>query len=264
MSRAVIFFILFLYSLPLFSRTVIVSDIDDTIKKANSMGKVAGMYHFLRAKPYLEMRDIFQNINEYYSSADRDGVAFYYVSAASKKLFKAKPWLLKYKFPMGPAILKAEKEDTYDYKYRIIKNILNEEMAKFSDVKFLFFGDNAKYDQKVYSDLRNELKLNDAEIFIRDVKANATYFTQEIPTVKLPNVNYFFSEIELLNEFNFLDNLVVLNIRNQYEEQKLIPLYTFTTLTNRLVDMCKNHLHSCQHNAKKMAHTFWNDYYTRY
>ena len=47
-----------IFSVMFFSKTIIISDIDDTIKNANSAGKFpAVMYHFLKKVTYFEMRD---------------------------------------------------------------------------------------------------------------------------------------------------------------------------------------------------------------
>ncbi|MDO9183902.1 MAG: hypothetical protein Q7U04_15915, partial [Bacteriovorax sp.] len=154
---------LFLYSLQIFSKTIIISDIDDTLKKANSVGKIQEeAFHFFKKIPYIEMRDLFNEI-KIFENNKSETTAFYYVSAAYKITFDAQEWLHKYNFPIGRSNLRAlkNKESTYDYKHAVIKNILLEEMKTIDsdngeELHVLMFGDNASADARVYNDLSKE------------------------------------------------------------------------------------------------------------
>ncbi|MDD4973489.1 MAG: hypothetical protein PHY93_04020, partial [Bacteriovorax sp.] len=82
LGLSVLVLCLFSYSFQAFSKTIVISDIDDTLKKANSMGKAQGQaYHFLKKIPYIEMRDLFNEIKNN-EKAKSETIAFYYVSAA--------------------------------------------------------------------------------------------------------------------------------------------------------------------------------------
>lgn len=269
--------LLFSYSASVFSKTILITDIDDTIKKANSMGGVGGVYHFLRKKPYLETRDLFNEIKN--DEASRGHViSYYYVSAAPSFTFDANEWIEKNNFPQGPAFLKTRENggETYAYKYRTIKNIIEKELKKDSDLKVIFFGDNSQHDATVYYDLNREMNLG-GEIFIRDVSTEATYFSSTLPIVRLPGVNYFFSEMELINHPSFLfmsTNLKDL-ITKQYKKSDLVPPYTLDTLSDRLKDICLGQGKSmapnpneyrnreCKIQAKIDAQKYWQDYYSR-
>ena len=53
------------------ARVVVISDFDDTIKQANSKGSfLASSYHFLRKKPYLQMRDLFKELKKHYGRVE--------------------------------------------------------------------------------------------------------------------------------------------------------------------------------------------------
>ncbi|MDO9182502.1 MAG: hypothetical protein Q7U04_08835, partial [Bacteriovorax sp.] len=99
------------------------------------------------------------------------------------------------------------------------------------------------------------------EIYIRDVRAEATFFDSTLPVVKIPGIKYYFSEVELfLNpEFNFLSNDLIIKTYKNYHERKLIPTYTFTTLTRRLESLYGN-----KSEAKFKALNFWADYHLRF
>ena len=96
MLKIILSFCLFSYSLQLFAKTVVISDIDDTLKKANSMGKAPEqIYHFLKKVPYLEMRDLFNEIKTN-ARAENEAIEFYYVSAAQRLTFNPDKWINKH------------------------------------------------------------------------------------------------------------------------------------------------------------------------
>lgn len=264
-KRILVVFCLFLYSLPSFSRTVVISDIDDTLKKSNSVGKpMEQAYHFLRKIPYFEMRDLF---NEMKAEARKknDGIRFYYVSAAYNITFNAQAWISKHHFPAGESFLKTSetKAPTYEFKYKTVKALIEKEMTKLTagePLKVYMFGDNAQVDHVVYSDIKRDMKL-DAEIYIRDVRTEATYFDSTLPVKKHPGVQYYFSEVELfsLPTMSFVSNDLRLRTMNSYKKRELIPEYTLKTLERRLEDV-----YGDEERAEDDAEKYWSDYYSRF
>jgi hypothetical protein len=273
--KLILLFCLFSYSLAGLSKTIIVSDIDDTIKKANSMGGIGGIYHFLKKKPYEYTRDLFNEINEHEMSLGEE-TAFYYVSAAPAFTFDAPIWLILNNFPIGPTFLKTIENggETYAYKYRTIKTIIEKELESDPDLKIIFFGDNSQFDGKVYYDLKQDMKLVNSKIYIRDVNTEATDFDTELPVVKIPGVVYFFSEIELINQpsFSYISNNLIDGISREYKFRTLIPLYTLDTLAYRLRIICENKnvivtniiRGVCTFQGRIDANKFWHDYHTRF
>lgn len=275
-ARKILFILcLFSYSLAGFSKTIIISDIDDTIKKANSMGPFKGVYHFFLKRPYLEMRDLFLEINTHERSLG-DDVSFYYVSAAFDFTFNATNWLSEHNFPKGQINMRTFKTrgGMYDYKYLEIKKILNKELQADPDLKIYFFGDNSDYDAVVYTNLAKELRLTDAHIFVRDVSTEATYFEAGLPVKKIDGVNYFFSEREFIgpDSLLYISDRLINTIGSAYRNKTLIPDYTLTTLNTRLSDICINKLiaqnsdskRRCKENAKVTASRYWGEYYSRF
>lgn len=266
---------LFSYSLAGFTKTIVVTDIDDTIKKANSMGGVGGLYHFLKKKPYEYTRDLFNEINAD-ELAHGEDPTFYYVSAAPEFTFDAPVWLGLNNFPMGPTFLKTLENggDTYTYKYRTIKTIIEKELLLDPDLKILFFGDNSQFDTKVYYDLRKEMKLTNSVIFIRDVSTEATNFDLKLEVVRLPGVTYFFSEMELIgnSHLSFISRTLSDEIAKGYEQKTIIPLYTQDTLATRLGKICEakytviTNLERavCAIEGKYDANKYWREYYDRF
>lgn len=265
---------LFSYSYASFSKTIIVSDIDDTIKKANSMGGVGGVWHFLRKKPYEEARDLFNELKGD-ETAHGEKTAYYYVSAAPSYTFNGDKWIKENNFPQGPVILKTKENggDTYAYKYRTIKAIIEKERENDPALKVVFFGDNSQHDAQVYFDLNRDMDLR-ATTFIRDVSTEATFFDTMMPVVRLPGVNYFFSERELVDHvfFSFMSPKLSALIVDQYTKKDLIPGYTLETLEDRLKEICQKGFivfdekvqNGCRVEAKNKAAKYWADYYSRY
>lgn len=264
---ATIGLILFLYSYQVLSKTVVISDIDDTLKKANSVGKATEQaYHFLLKIPYIEMRDLFNEIRDN-EIAKSESINFYYVSAAYQFTFNAPWWLKRHHFPVGNSTLKTvkHKESTYIYKYNVIKAILENEIKSLDKnnneiLNVLMFGDNASADAIVYSKLTLDMRLN-SEIYIRDVKAEATFFDTTVEVKKIPGVKYYFSEVELFNnsEFGYLSQGLKNRAYESYRRKELIPNYTLRTLTRRL-----NNLYNDKVEAHDNALKFWDDYYLRF
>ena len=246
------------------AKVVVVSDIDDTIKKANSASSGIGeIYHFLRKKIYPEMRDLFVELDQAYRAEGED-VEFYYVSAAPDIVFNQEKWLCKHGFPQGPATLRRLGDGgTYEYKKRVIGNILKDLGPE--DTVYLF-GDNASKDAIVYSELVSELGLN-GYIYIRDVQTDATYWNADFDVNRIRSVRYYFSERDLLRDrgLYFMSAELRDTIEASYEEKSLIPEYTLKTLKKRIRKAWDcGWKKSCRREAKELAKTFWNNYYSTY
>ncbi len=224
--------LLFVYALFIsstFARVIVISDIDDTIKKSNSMGGVSQVYHFLKMKSYPLMSLIYQDIQRGNSS---DEVSFFYVSAAPDFIYDQDKWLKKKGFPFGQSFLrKSLGDETYAYKMRTIRKILSK-VSK--DDRLLFFGDNSSHDPKVYLDIIKELRLRDARIFIRDVSTVKTFNLNRSPKINTLAINSFFSERDLLNLGLGLSAATLREITKYSEQQTLVPLYTLNTLKRRM------------------------------
>ena len=274
-GQAILLLSLFSYSFASFAKTIVVSDIDDTIKKSNSVGPLGGAYYFLQKKPYIEMRDIFQELKA--SKEDKgQKVEFFYVSAAFDFTFDASEWLNKHSFPEGEIDLRTIHEravSIYDFKHEQIKRIVLNELKEDPSLKIYFFGDNADQDAKVYSDIASELNIK-PNIYIRDVRAEATYFASDLAVKKIPGVHYYFSEKELTTEpgLSFMSDRLKQEIGDSYSKSTLIPSYTLKSLEDRLTDLCLEQLNApsftskrrCSEVSEISAKKLWTEYYSRY
>ncbi len=248
------------------AKVFIVSDIDDTIKKANSSnGGIGQVYHFLRKKIYPEMRDLFIELHDSYEDMGEE-VQFSYVSAAPDMIFDQDKWIAKHNFTAGEATLRSiGSGDTYTYKKRVIGAILDEGSTQDT---YYFFGDNASKDAIVYKELVEERGLTNSFIYIRDVSTEATHWDDEFAVHRLEGVRYFFSERDLLEDSGlvFVSSSLSKLIDDAYREQSLIPEYTLKTLKKRIQKEwgCKKFDIYCRKVAKERASEFWADYYGLY
>ena len=103
-KRTSIFIIFFLLEITIQGKVLIISDIDDTIKKANSMNSVSVAWYFLKADPYREMAGLYREIQDFYI-AQGETIEFIYLSAAYDITFNQEKWLKKHDFPLGKTIL---------------------------------------------------------------------------------------------------------------------------------------------------------------
>ena len=247
------------------ARVVVISDFDDTVKKANSMGKwYESSYHFLRKKPFLRMRDLFVELKDHYD-AKGEQVEFNYVSAAPDFLFGQQKWVEKHGFPVGNTFLRSlGSEDTYTFKYNQIVSILRPYLEE-PGLKVIFFGDNSSHDHDVYADATRDYKL-DAEIYVRDVATTATEF-DGFPATGRAGVTYFFSEKEFENfsGLSFMSSVLRADIDDEFSQRSLIPTYTTKTMVRRVRSKmnCKLFQFSCRKEAKARGKELIESYYTR-
>lgn len=267
--RLALSFCLFLIlSFNSFANVLVISDIDDTIKTSNSVGKWhQSIRFFLKNKPYYEMRDIFVEIENEARKNGQDS-EFYYVTAAPRIVFNAKKFLKKYHFPYGPVTMKKlfPRQNTYQYKTEKIREIL-EQTTPYQFDQIYFFGDNSSYDALVYRDLISEFGLKNAVVFIRDVKTSASPFDSELKIERLQNTNYFLSEIELIGHpaLAFLSKELKHKIFKKHQKNSLIPSYTLKTYFRRAsyILKCKifhTNSKSCNKEKKKKAKRYWHNF----
>jgi hypothetical protein len=248
------------------ARVLVVTDMDDTIKKSNSVGKLGKIYHFLQGKVYSQTRDIMLELERDHS-AKGDVVEFHYVSAAPDFLVAQERWLLKHNFPLGPTYLKKlNSPETFTFKYETIEAIIAKERRQNPGEELIiyFFGDNSQHDAGVYAKINTDLGLN-AKIYIRDVAAEATAFSTSWPISKLPGVTYFFSESELIDDaaLSFMSVKLKSNIKSALVKGDLIPEYTLKSLYRRIkgLEECSLFAFNCKKAAKEKALAYWNSYH---
>lgn len=267
MNKWICSLVALLISLSVSARVVVVSDFDDTLKKANSAGRIdRKLYHFFRKKVYDHSRDLFVELKDYHTYLG-DEVDFFYVSAAPDFAFNQQKWIMKHGFPHGETFLRKPGDgETYKFKYKTIEAILKRYLDKGEHLTVYFFGDNSEADHDVYNDLTKNLNLT-AYTFIRDVRGTASGF-EDLPMRRLDGLYYFFSEREWseMAPLGFLSPNWHAATHLDYVKRDLVPNYTFVTLKTayRKLEGCNFLEFSCRKDARERAEVAWDEYHSRY
>ena len=243
LSRALLnFIILSILSLPLhgYSRTIVISDIDDTIRMSHVGNCVSTAKRFLfGANPFPMMKEIFHGIRSEAESIGEE-VSFHYVTASIRISYNPDGWVRRHDFPAGEAIQRSyfHEKSKKDFKIKHINRVLDEQQVGPDD-KVLFFGDNTEYDVLVYQEVIEQRGLKNATIYIHDIKTTATDFGFAAPVSAGEGVRYFFSELDLLAmpEFQNLRIRYLPQTFRMAKEGRLIPKFVKENLRTRLENL---------------------------
>lgn len=187
------------------AKTIIISDLDDTVRIANIRNPVnAARLLLAGVRPFEALKYIYQDIEQQHKERNKI-VKFYYLSGSKKIFYNAQKWLDENQFPKGVVIQKklSGSGDTASFKKEKIREILKQENINedtSANNLVYFFGDDGEYDPEVYTNIVEEIKLQKANtfIFIRDVIAEYTSLDPKIPVLTNDAINYFFTELDLV------------------------------------------------------------------
>lgn len=140
-----------LFSGVLQAKTIVISDIDDTLKRVHVRSTSRKLASFFDTKSkFLGMSDLYQHLNQ----AGKPP-AFFYVSGAVEFTMKKqhKAFLKKSGFPAGEIYLRESlSEKTPVFKVRKITEIINSTRPQ----TLVFFGDNGEKDEEVLNTLMTQ------------------------------------------------------------------------------------------------------------
>lgn len=233
-----IFFLLFFSSFfltSIYAKTILISDIDDTIRQTNVLSKVESTRSILKATP------AFSALANIYSHFEAN---FYYLSAAPICLIDHYAWIVETKLPLGPVYQRAcntsvlHSSNSTDYKFNLISRIIEQNLISHQEVtEVLLFGDNAQHDPEVYQKIKSQFKQLRILIYIRDIRVEATKVDEFLPINRLDGINYFLTEYDLLKIHDgSFDNLPINErdkIREDYISGQLYPKYLYLNLARR-------------------------------
>jgi len=160
------------------AHTLVISDIDDTIRASHS---AAGFDHLIRL---MDTRNSFAGASELYRQlqVERPGIQFMYISGGPQFLrSRYKAFLNNSGFPEGLLILKNNPlESSKNYKYREIM----EQLSKIDGIEqVVLIGDNVQYDETIYKKVKIELAKRNIEthIFIHQVRSSKNVLSDQTP-----------------------------------------------------------------------------------
>lgn len=165
------------------AKTIVISDIDDTIKMTGVLNsKISvGFFGIFGKQPFAGM-------SELYNEFDRKGVSIYYVSGSPQMIdCRIDSFLTEREFPFPDQRFLKDKisTDTYKFKTESIREILNQDPTTTA----ILIGDDTEHDPHVYDDISKEFPGRVEAIYIRAVQ-NA-----ELPVN--PLMKNFFSAVEI-------------------------------------------------------------------
>lgn len=130
------------------SETIVVSDIDDTIRKTQIQSRGAFFSHLMN----LMTHQAFAGMPTLYGFLAGNGARFHYVSGAPELIrWFPQNFLLGTSFPVGPLTLRPSLGSaTLDFKVAAIENL----MRQHPQARFVLIGDNGEFDVEAYNRLR--------------------------------------------------------------------------------------------------------------
>ena len=162
--KAIILSLLVLFSAQsLHAKTLIVSDVDDTIKMTGVLdNKLKVSFNgIFRTKA-------FSGMSELYNELSSEDITFHYVSGSPKFIrSRVENFLDENNFPAGELTLKDKiKDDTFEYKTNTIQNLINEQKPD----KVILIGDDTEVDPEIYDGLSQANPGLVEAIYIHSVK----------------------------------------------------------------------------------------------
>ncbi len=232
-NKSLLFFFLVILVPTLWAKVIVISDLDDTLKKTKS-----DHLDFLesidpRERLYPEMRRLLIDLERSYENLGEE-VEFYYIDESHDLFSLGTSWIRRYEFPRGTIQTRRLLGGSpLEFKKNILSDILEKLGPRDT---FYFFGDNASFDDQIYTKLADKMGLINSYIFIRDVTTEATAWQPYLPVRRVSGVNYFFSEMELINRpaLFFISDSLTEDIEMAFKKRTLIPNDHYKRLKKRI------------------------------
>lgn len=181
--KACIFLLVLLLSFnTLYAKTLIVTDVDDTVKVTDVLNKKNAVYNALFSKA------AFAGMSELFRALGTTENSFYYVSGSPKLIeSKVSSFLEFNKFPQNENLILKQglSTPTFEYKVAAITQIIQQ----VNPDKVILIGDDTEFDPEVYEEISKRFPSKIESIYIRAIQ------DRELP--KLGNIRNFFSAVEV-------------------------------------------------------------------
>jgi len=238
-----------------FAKTIVISDLDDTVKATDiidfnnksSIAKTnaARKGDLQKAKSYKGLSLLLNKIN-----GNKDA-EFQYVTASNKKMYKADKWVKENGLPQGEyhqdnkltniaQNMAQDNKRVRKFKRDKIKALINKALAKNDQeetIELVFFGDTTQNDVEAYQDVIKDLNLKNnpkvkINVFIRDAAFKKINPIKKETVVNEGDFTYFFSAVDLVKHpyFAFIDDQTKKQINDYYDNSELLPEYLFSNM----------------------------------
>jgi hypothetical protein len=148
-----------------FSKTVVISDIDDTLKVVNVASPLDSVISALDDDKYfVGMPTLFRGIKNKDKTTE-----FHYVSLAPKLLMfkRHEDFIKRNRFPLTQLHLNPSTKQNPQVKIEIIKKIINDTQPS----SVLMFGDNGQMDSAIYAEIQSQYPTIPFLIYIHEVQS---------------------------------------------------------------------------------------------
>lgn len=201
------------------SASIIVSDIDDTLRKTESLVPSYAIAQAVKDRNVRyegNVQFINDLINQNLSSK------IYYVSDNFREVYDTADWIGHNNLPTGEVYQREEIEKLIlnqknDFKIKTITKIFEDNHFFGSHDPIFFLGDNGYRDPSIYESIAEQFDLKNYKILIRDIKGEF-YFTGVLSTplknnqeLKNPNIIYFNGEKDFWFNLKYNDLVMQTN-----------------------------------------------------
>ena len=178
-----LFTILIFQSQATYSKTLIISDVDDTIKMTDVLGSKKKIFFngVFREKAFSGMSQLYQQFNN-------ENTIIHYVSGSPKIIrIRVDEFLEENEFPQqyNLSLRNSLYDATKTFKLSAIKRIIEKEQPE----KIILIGDDTEHDPEIYASIADDYPGLVDSIYIRSIK------NREMP--KLAIIKTFFSAVEI-------------------------------------------------------------------
>ncbi len=189
-------------ALPSQAQTIVISDVDDTLKISHVLDTIALIENSLHLENhFLGMSHLFNLLKT------SGGIQFYYVSNALDYIQGLhEDFIQLHKYPMGPVLLRKDFGDE-NHKIRTISEIITQTHP--TDV--ILIGDNSERDTEIYADLKNKFPGLKIQIFIHQLYSVKAFLEVgqpiqpgQVPYVTSVDLAFQLKKINLLSEKDYL------------------------------------------------------------
>ncbi len=192
------------------AQTVLISDIDDTLKISHILDKIAAVENSVHLEnQFYGMSQLFNLLQS------PQGIQFFYVSNALTYIqFLHEEFLTQHQFPNGPLVLRENYFDK-EHKFRSISKIIKNTLPRM----VLLIGDNGERDSEIYA--RIQRKFPNIQIIIFIHQMYSVHSLIEVANPILPGQIAYVTSVDL--SFH-LRNLNILS-KKSYENlvQLMVP-----------------------------------------
>tara|TARA_B110001454_G_scaffold181094_1_gene174962 strand:- start:13779 stop:14639 length:861 start_codon:yes stop_codon:yes gene_type:complete len=154
--------ITFLFSISTLAQTMVISDIDDTVKISHVLNKGAALANTVQIKNH------FYGMGELFTAVQKSNpdFSFVYLSAAPEKLMENLhvAFLKLNGFPTGEVVLRESIADK-DFKVNAIRALIAQNLPQ----RLILIGDNGERDPYIYEQIRAEYPNIQTDIYIHQI-----------------------------------------------------------------------------------------------